>query len=134
MILVIYKLLVTKDNHEFYRHLMNSKCWLWSLIFLSMFLTKSLFWKKYFCSLRQYRLRSFQEWDTKLERFWLKTNWSQMKLPNLENWRRRELSKSAKIWHVKSIFYVKNNPTLSDFLIYWRIWIYEHIFCDCHFW
>jgi hypothetical protein len=29
-----------------------------------------------------------------------------MKLPNLENWSCGELSKSAKIWPSKSIFYV----------------------------
>ena len=40
----------------------------------------------------QYWLWSFQGRDTKLERFWLKVNCSQM---NLENWSSGELSKSA---------------------------------------
>ena len=44
----------------------------------------------------------------------LYTDYSRMKLPNLENWSSGELSKSAKIWH-KSIFNVKNHPNLSDF-------------------
>ena len=38
-----------------------------------------------------------------------------MKLPNLENWNSGVLSKSAKIWLSKSIFYVKNHFNLSQF-------------------
>jgi hypothetical protein len=53
--------------------------------------------------------------------FWLKINCSQMKLPNLVNWSSDELSKSAKIWLSKSIFYVKNHQNLSEFFFNWRI-------------
>ena len=38
-----------------------------------------------------------------------------MKLPNLENWSSGELSKSAKIWLSKLIFYVKNHLNVSHF-------------------
>ena len=41
----------------------------------------------------QSRLWSFQGRDTKLERFWLKFNCDQMKLPNFDNWSNGELSK-----------------------------------------
>ena len=40
-----------------------------------------------------------------------------MKLPNFENWSNGELSKSTKIWPLKSIFYVKNHRNLSLFFI-----------------
>ena len=39
--------------------------------------------------------------------FWLKINIPKRKLFNFGNWCSRELSKSAKIWLSKSIFYVK---------------------------
>jgi hypothetical protein len=39
-----------------------------------------------------------------------------MKLPNLENWSSGELSKSSKIWFLKSIIYVENHWNLSVFI------------------
>ena len=67
---------------------------------------------------------------TKLEGFLPKNQHTQMKLSNFENWVNGEVSKSAKIWLSKSIFYVKNYPNLSQvFFFHWRIFIYEHIFC-----
>ena len=56
---------------------------------------------------------SFQVEGTKLERFLLKNQHSQRKLLNFENWCSGEVSKSAKVWLLKSIFYVKNHPNLS---------------------
>ena len=55
-----------------------------------------------------------------------------MKSTNLENWSSEELSKDAKIWLSRSIFYVKNHSKLSDFF-HWRMRIQEHIFCYWHF-
>jgi len=66
-------------------------------------------------SLWQYRLWSFQTGDTKLERFSPKNKHTQRKLLNYEFCINGKLSKSAKIWLSKSIFYVKNHLNLSDF-------------------
>ena len=49
------------------------------------------------CTLWQYELWSFQNGDTKLERFWPKNQHTQRKLLNFEFWINGELSKSAKI-------------------------------------
>ena len=49
--------------------------------------------------------------------FWLKINCSQMKSLNFANWCNGEVSKSAKIWLSKSIFYIKNHPKISDFFL-----------------
>ena len=63
-------------------------------------------------NLWQYRLWSllwsFKSGDTKLEWFLPKNHHIQGKLLNFQNWCSGEVSKSAKIWHLKSIFYVKN--------------------------
>ena len=48
-------------------------------------------------------------------KFWLKINCSEVKLLNSANWCNGDVSKSAKIWHLKSIFYVKIHPNLFDF-------------------
>ena len=64
----------------------------------------------------QYGLWSFQAGGTRLERFLYKNQHTQRKLLNFEFWINGELSKSAKIWLSKSIFYVKNHPNLSHFL------------------
>ena len=66
-------------------------------------------------SLWQYGLWSFQMGGTKLERFLPNNQHTQRKLLNFENWVNGEVSKSAKIWLSKSIFYVKNYPNLSQF-------------------
>ena len=63
-----------------------------------------------------------------------KNQHSPKKLLNLEYWINGELSKSAKIWLSKSIFYVKNYPNLSQFFFHSRISIWGHIFCYWHFW
>ena len=63
----------------------------------------------------QYGLWSFQTGGTKLERFSPKNQDTQRKLLDFENWVNGEVSKSAKIWLSKSIFYVKNYPNLSTF-------------------
>ena len=63
----------------------------------------------------QYGLWSFPERSTKLEIFLHKNQNTQMKLLNFEFWINGELSKSAKIWLSKSIFYVKNHLNLSQF-------------------
>ena len=60
-------------------------------------------------TLWQYGLLNFQEGDTKLETFLPKNQYTQRKLLNFENWCSGEVSKSAKIWLSKSIFYVKNH-------------------------
>ena len=44
-----------------------------------------------------------------------------------------EVSKNAKIWLSKSIFYIKNHRNLSEFFFHWRISIKEHICCYWHF-
>ena len=67
------------------------------------------------CTVWQYGLWSFQAGDTKLERFLPKNQHTQRKWLNFEFWINGELSKSAKIWLSKSIFYVKNHPNLSQF-------------------
>ena len=72
-------------------------------------------------SLWQYGLWSFQTGRTKLERFLPKNQHTQRKLLNFETWVNGEVSKSAKIWLSKSIFYVKNYPNLSQFFFHWRI-------------
>ena len=66
-------------------------------------------------TLWQYWLRSFQTKDTELERFLFKNQHTKRKLLNFEFWINGEVSKSARIWLSKSIFYVKNHPTLSNF-------------------
>ena len=63
----------------------------------------------------QYRLSSFQAGYTKLERFLPKNQHNQRKLLNFENWVNEEVSKGAKVWLSKSIFYVKNHRNLSQF-------------------
>ena len=63
----------------------------------------------------QYRLWSFQNRGIKLQKFLPNNQHTQRKLLNLENWVSGEVSKSAKIWLSKSIFYVKNYPNLSQF-------------------
>ena len=60
----------------------------------------------------RYGLWSFQTGDTKLKRFLPKTQHTKRKWLNFEFWINGELSKSAKIWLSKSIFYVKNHPNL----------------------
>ena len=57
------------------------------------------------CILWQYRLWSFQERDSKLERCFVKKQYTQRKLLNFVNRCNGEVSKSAKIWLSKSIFY-----------------------------
>ncbi len=57
----------------------------------------------------------FKWGDTKLERFLPKNQHTQRKLLNFEFWINGELSKSAKIWLSKSIFYVKTHLELSQF-------------------
>ena len=69
----------------------------------------------------QYGLRSFQTGGTKLERFLHKNQHTQRKLLNFENWCKGEVSKSAKKWLSKSIFYVKNHLNLSQFFFHWII-------------
>ena len=61
------------------------------------------------------RVVEFSNGGTKLEIFFPKNQHTQRKLLNFENWVNREVSKSAKIWLSKSIFYVKNDPNLSQF-------------------
>ena len=63
----------------------------------------------------QYGLWSFQTGDSKLERFLPMNQLTKRKLLDFEFWINVELSKSAKIWLSKSIFYVKNHPNLSHF-------------------
>ena len=52
---------------------------------------------------------------TKLERFYPKYEHTKRKLLNFGFWINGELSKSTKIWLLKSIFYVKNRPNCSHF-------------------
>ena len=66
-------------------------------------------------TLWQYGLWSFQTGGTKLERFLPKNQHTKRKLLNFKNWVNGEVSKSAKIWHSKSIFYAKNHWNLSNF-------------------
>ena len=62
----------------------------------------------------QYGLSIFQAGDTKLERFLPKNQHTQRKWLNFENWCNEKVSKSAKIWLSKSIFYVKNHRNLHQ--------------------
>ena len=82
----------------------------------------------YGCPLQQYRLLSFQAGYTKLERFLLKNQHTQKELSNLENSSNGEESKSAKIWHSKSIFYIKNHLNLSIFFSLKNLNLGEHFF------
>ena len=65
----------------------------------------------------QYGLWSFQMGHTKLETFLTKKQHTQRILLNSEFWINGELSKSAKIWLSKSIFYAKNHPNPSKFFM-----------------
>ena len=58
--------------------------------------------------------------DIKLERFLTENQHTQRKLLNFKNWCNGEVSKKAKVWLSKSIFYVKNHWNLSLFF-HWRI-------------
>ena len=69
----------------------------------------------YLSTRREYGLWSFQMGNTKLERFLPKNQHTQRKLLNFEFWINGELFKSAKVWLLKSIFYVKNHSNLSQF-------------------
>ena len=68
---------------------------------------------RYAYLLLQHGLWSFQTGDTKLERFLPKNHNIQRKWLNFDFWINGELSKSAKIWFSKSIFYVKDYLNLS---------------------
>ena len=81
----------------------------------------------------QYRLWSFQTRGMKLERFLPKNQHTQRKLLNFENRCNGEVSKSAKIWLSKSIFYVKNHWNLSQFFFHWRIPKLFHSFEEYQF-
>ena len=70
---------------------------------------------QYVSRILQYRLWSFKSRDTKLERFLPKNQHTQIKLLDFENWCNGKVSKSAKIWLSKSIFYIKNHWNLSQF-------------------
>ena len=70
---------------------------------------------QYVSRILQYRLWSFKSRDTKLERFLPKNQHTQIKLLDFENWCKGKVSKSAKIWLSKSIFYIKNHWNLSQF-------------------
>ena len=79
------------------------------------------------------RVEEFSNGNTKLERFLPKNQHTQRKSMKFEFWINVELSKIANIWLSKSIFYVKNHRSLSDFFFHWRISIKEHICCYWHF-
>ena len=70
--------------------------------------------KVFLHTLWQYGLWSFQTGGTKSERFLPKNQHTQIKLLNFEFWINGKLSKRAKIWLSKSIFYVKNHLNLSQ--------------------
>ena len=81
-------------------------------------------WNSYLVCLYKYGNMGcwvFKGKDTKLERFLHKNQHTQRKLLNFENWVNGEVSKSAKIWLSKSIFYVENYPNISQFFFDWRI-------------
>ena len=69
----------------------------------------------------QYGLWSFQMEGINLKLFLPKNLHTQGKLLNFVNWVNGEVSKCAKIWLSKSIFYVKNYPNISHFFFHWRI-------------
>ena len=64
--------------------------------------------------------------------FWLKI-YCQMKSLNFANWCNGEVSKSAEIWHSKSIFYSNNHPNLSDFFFIEEYKFRSTLFCYLHF-
>ena len=59
----------------------------------------------------------FQVRDTKLERFLPKNQLTQRKVMNTENWCSGEVSESAKIVLLKTIFSVINHWNLSQFFV-----------------
>ena len=61
------------------------------------------------------RVVDFSSGDTKLERFLHKNQQSKRKLLNFEFCINGKPPKCSKIWLLKSIFYVKNHPNLSQF-------------------
>ena len=63
-------------------------------------------------TLWQHGLWSFQAEGTKFKRFVPKNQHTQRKLLNFENWVNGEVSKGAKIWLSKLIFYVRNYPNI----------------------
>ena len=74
-------------------------------------------------SLRSYimviQIVEFSSWGYKFGKFLPKNQHTQMKLLNFENWCNGEVSKSAKIWLSKSIFYVKNHRIGCSFQFFW---------------
>ena len=72
------------------------------------------------CLLWQYALSSFQEGDTKLERFLPKNQHTERKLLNFENWINGKVSKSAKIWLSK--FFIEEYPFRSTFFVIDIFW------------
>ena len=103
------------------------KIWLhrhsWKYVFFGNRLAcklKCIYWLSYkwLCKhsrLWHYGLSSFSSRGTKLERFLPQDQHTQRKLLKLENWCSGEVSKSAKVWLSKSIFYVKKHRNLSQF-------------------
>ena len=67
------------------------------------------------------RVVEFSCGGTKLEGFLPMNQYTQRKGLNFEDWCNGEVSKSAKIWLSKSIFYVKNYQKSFSFLFHWRI-------------
>ena len=63
---------------------------------------------------------------TKLDRFLHKNQHTQRKLLNLENWINRKVAKNARIWLLKSIFYVKNQPIFFIFFSLKNINLGDH--------
>ena len=117
--LFIFNFLSLMTNSQCLKHLetMSEACS--KLLYIDLLILKRQhsFWTYW---IWQYGLWSFQ---AKLERFLHKNQHTQRKLLNFENWVNGEVSKSAKIWLSKSIFYVKNYLNLSKFFFHWRITI-----------
>ena len=68
----------------------------------------------------------FSSRGTKLERFLPKTQHTQGKSLNFENWCNREVSKSALIWYSKSIFSAKNHWNLSQ--CFWITSVFKSLY------
>ena len=60
------------------------------------------------------RVDELSRGDTKMERFLHRNQHTRTKLLKFVNWYNMEVSKSAKIWHLKSIFFVKIHRNLSQ--------------------
>ena len=78
----------------------------------------------------EFSIRGLQNWKD----LCLKIKVPKRKLLNFENWCNRKVSKRAKIWLSKSIFYTKNHRNLSPFFFIEEYQFKSKFFVSDIFW